>query len=141
MDRHKGTKAAGLYFILLGLPGSGAFKIFHPVLYNKSLDTFKLVMSLNLARSSPARKKGRGGGGRGASQARGEAAREFNLLFMFPFNHLIFDIMTLVLVWWCLLHRLTSSPLSWLPLLSESRNLKENDCHLVAAGRPAVRFL
>ena len=71
LDRHKGTKAAGLYFILLGLPGSGAFKIFHPVLYNKSLDTFKLVMSLNLARSSPARKKGRGGGGRGASQARG----------------------------------------------------------------------
>lgn len=47
-DREFCLKATSLYFILLGVPGSGAFKIFHPVLYNKALDTFKLALKLHL---------------------------------------------------------------------------------------------
>ena len=35
--------------VLLGLPGSGAFKIFHPVLFSKALDSFSLVSKLKLA--------------------------------------------------------------------------------------------
>ena len=42
--------------ILLGIPGSGAFKIFHPVLYNKALDTFKLALKLHLVKQSPKKK-------------------------------------------------------------------------------------
>ena len=34
--------------VLLGLPGSGAFKIFDPVLFSKSLDCFELVSKLKL---------------------------------------------------------------------------------------------
>ena len=49
-------KSASLYFILLGIPGSGAFKIFHPVLYNKALDTFKLALKLHLVKQSPKKK-------------------------------------------------------------------------------------
>lgn len=50
-------KSASLYFILLGIPGSGAFKIFHPVLYNKALDTFKLALKLHLVKQSPVKNK------------------------------------------------------------------------------------
>ena len=49
-------KSASLYFILVGIPGSGAFKIFHPVLYNKALDTFKLALKLHLVNQSPKKK-------------------------------------------------------------------------------------
>ena len=47
-DRDLGLKATSLYFALLAIPGSSAFKVFHPVLYNKALDTFKLAMKLHL---------------------------------------------------------------------------------------------
>ena len=45
-DRDLGLKATGLYFVLLSIPGSSAFNIFHPMLYNKALDSFKLAVSL-----------------------------------------------------------------------------------------------
>ena len=45
-DRDLGLKATGLYFVLLSIPGSSAFNIFHPMLYNKALDSFKLATSL-----------------------------------------------------------------------------------------------
>ena len=38
--------AAGLYLVLLGLPGSGAFKSFYPVMYSRALVTFMLVSRL-----------------------------------------------------------------------------------------------
>lgn len=46
-DRDLGLKATGLYFILLSIPGSSAFNIFHPMLYSKSLSTFKLAIKLH----------------------------------------------------------------------------------------------
>ena len=72
-ERELAIQAAGLYLVLLGLPGSGAFKIFHPVLYSRALDTFNMVTKLGLDRKSPKKKGGakssqvsqRGGGGRG----------------------------------------------------------------------------
>ena len=47
-DRDLCLKSTGLYFVLLAIPGSGAFKIFHAVLYNKALDTYKLATKLHL---------------------------------------------------------------------------------------------
>ena len=38
--------AASLYFTFLGMPGSGAFKIFHPLLFTKALDVFKVRIVL-----------------------------------------------------------------------------------------------
>ena len=58
-ERNLAIQAAGLYLVLLGIPGSGAFKIFHPVLYNKALDIFTLVNKLGLDKRSP-KKKGVG---------------------------------------------------------------------------------
>ena len=49
-DRDLGLKATSLYFILLSIPGSSAFKIFHPMLYSKALDTFKLAKKLHVVR-------------------------------------------------------------------------------------------
>jgi len=69
--RDLGIKSASLYFILLGIPGSGAFNIFHSILYSKALDTFKLIATLNLAKKSPKKKAGRGRGASQASQSRG----------------------------------------------------------------------
>ena len=72
--RQLAIQAAGLYLFLLVLPGSGAFKIFHPVLYSRALDTFTIVTTLGLEKKSP-KKKGakngsqesqRRGGGRGS---------------------------------------------------------------------------
>ena len=60
-------QAAGLYLVLLGLPGSGAFKIFHPVLFSKALDIFTLVSKLGMDKRSPKKK----GGSKKASQRRG----------------------------------------------------------------------
>ena len=45
-DRDLGLKATSVYFVLLSIPGSSAFNIFHPMLYNKALDSFKLAASL-----------------------------------------------------------------------------------------------
>ena len=46
-DRDLGLKATGLYFILLAIPGSSAFNIFHPMLYSKALSIFKLANKLH----------------------------------------------------------------------------------------------
>jgi len=46
-DRDLGLKATGLYFILLAIPGSSAFNIFHPMLYTKALSVFKLANKLH----------------------------------------------------------------------------------------------
>ena len=40
--RLESVSAASLYFTFLGMPGSGAFKIFHPLLFTKALDVFKV---------------------------------------------------------------------------------------------------
>ena len=56
-EREQCCRAAGLYFVLLSLPGSGAFSIFHPVLFNRALDTFKLATKLRLAKFSPKKKR------------------------------------------------------------------------------------
>ena len=45
-DRLESVAAASLYFTFLGMPDSGAFKIFHPLLFTKALDVFKVIQSL-----------------------------------------------------------------------------------------------
>uniref|UniRef100_A0A0K2TBV8 NonSMC condensin II complex, subunit D3 [Callithrix jacchus] n=1 Tax=Lepeophtheirus salmonis TaxID=72036 RepID=A0A0K2TBV8_LEPSM len=55
-DRDLCIESSSLYFLLLSLPGSGAFKVFHAVLYCKTLNTFKLALKLHLIRSSPKKK-------------------------------------------------------------------------------------
>ena len=50
-ERELACKSTSFYFVLLALPGSGAFKIFHPVLFKKALDTLKLASKLHLVRS------------------------------------------------------------------------------------------
>ena len=49
--------ATSLYFVLLSTPGAGAFKIFHPLLYKRALDTYKIALKLHLVRTSPKKKK------------------------------------------------------------------------------------
>ena len=61
VDRELGLKATSLYLVLLAIPGSSAFKIFHPVLFNKALDSFKLALKLHLltaaSKKKPIRKR------------------------------------------------------------------------------------
>ncbi len=78
IEREKCLRATGLYFILLGIPGSGAFKIFHPVLYNKALDTFKLTLKLHLVKASP-KKKNRGRKGQRTQPSQSQRPRKRNL--------------------------------------------------------------
>ena len=61
LSRNLCLSATSLYFVLLGTPGSGAFKIFHPLLYKKALDTFKIALKLHLIRTSPKKKTSKGG--------------------------------------------------------------------------------
>lgn len=65
-DRDLGTRAASLYFLILSIPGSTAFRFFHPVLYLKALDILRLSTKLRVGLSSP--KKIRGGPARGSIQ-------------------------------------------------------------------------
>jgi hypothetical protein len=51
-SRNLCLKATSLYFILLAIPGSSAFNIFHPVLFAKALETFKLALKLHLVRDA-----------------------------------------------------------------------------------------
>lgn len=67
-EREMCFKATNLYFLLLALPGSGAFEIFHAVLFNKALSTFKLAMKLQIGKFSPKKRKA-GAKGRGAKKA------------------------------------------------------------------------
>ncbi|KAK7068040.1 hypothetical protein SK128_002160, partial [Halocaridina rubra] len=66
-DRELGIKAASLYFLLLCVPGSNAFRIFHPVLYMRAMEIMKLSSKLRVSLFSPT-KKGRHGGSRGSSR-------------------------------------------------------------------------
>ena len=66
-ERGLGFKAAALYFTFLGLQGSGAFKIFHPLLFAKALDSFKIVTKLHAG--SPKKKGGKASQKKGASQS------------------------------------------------------------------------
>jgi hypothetical protein len=49
-SRNLCLKSASLYFILLSVPGSSAFSIFHSGLYGKALETFNLTLKLHLVR-------------------------------------------------------------------------------------------
>ena len=49
-ERSLCLKATSLYFILLSVPGSSAFSIFHPVLFAKAMETFKLAIKLHLVK-------------------------------------------------------------------------------------------
>ena len=60
--------ASGLYIVILGLPGSGAFKIFHPVLFSKALDSFTLVSKLKLNAANDTKK-----GGKKSSQSQSQS--------------------------------------------------------------------
>ncbi|XP_013421009.1 condensin-2 complex subunit D3-like [Lingula anatina] len=51
--REAAISAADVYFTLICIPGSGAFKIFHPMLFQKSVDVFKSWTQLG----SPKRKR------------------------------------------------------------------------------------
>ena len=54
-SRLDSVAAASLYFTFLGMPGSGAFKIFHPLLFTKALEVFKVVTLFKAGRASPSR--------------------------------------------------------------------------------------
>ncbi|XP_037089796.1 condensin-2 complex subunit D3-like [Pollicipes pollicipes] len=57
-DRHYGLLSASIYLNLLAIPGSNAFRVFHPVMYSRALDSFKLLGHL-AARSGSPRKTSR----------------------------------------------------------------------------------
>lgn len=59
-ERELGIQAASLYFLLLCIPGSNAFRVFHPVMYIKALDILRLTLKLRVGAASP--KRGRHGG-------------------------------------------------------------------------------
>ena len=52
-ERQAGLLAASVYLDLLAIPGSNAFRVFHPVLYSRALDSFKLLWRLAARRGSP----------------------------------------------------------------------------------------
>ena len=68
--------ASSLYLVILGLPGSGAFKIFHPVLFSKALDVFGFVSKLKLTAGQEISK--RGGGNKSKSQSQSQSQRRRN---------------------------------------------------------------
>ncbi|KAK8381655.1 hypothetical protein O3P69_018636 [Scylla paramamosain] len=56
-EREFGIQAASLYFLVLCVPGSNAFRVFHPVMYRKCMETMRLATKLQVGAASP--KKGR----------------------------------------------------------------------------------
>ena len=56
VERQLAIQAAGLYLLLLWLLGSGALKIFYPVMFSRALDFFNLVTKLGLDKKSPKKK-------------------------------------------------------------------------------------
>ena len=61
--------------VLLGLPGSGAFKIFHPVLFSKALDCFELVTKLKLGGENENKRGRKTGGASQQSQSQSQSQR------------------------------------------------------------------
>jgi len=68
--------AAGLYLVLLGLPGSGAFKSFYPVMYSRALDTCMLVSRLRHGQENSKEERRRVGGRSQACQERDDDEEE-----------------------------------------------------------------
>ncbi|XP_014681011.1 PREDICTED: condensin-2 complex subunit D3-like [Priapulus caudatus] len=58
-------EAAGLYCMLVSIPGSGAFKVFHPILYSRILDLTKIYRH-PITIDSPVKKRKRNAGKRNA---------------------------------------------------------------------------
>ncbi|XP_043235483.1 condensin-2 complex subunit D3-like [Amphibalanus amphitrite] len=58
-ERQAGMLAASVYLDLLAIPGSNAFRVFHPVLYSRALDSFKLLSALTARRGGGARRPSR----------------------------------------------------------------------------------
>ncbi|KAK8371964.1 hypothetical protein O3P69_011983 [Scylla paramamosain] len=67
-EREFGIQAASLYFLVLCVPGSNAFRVFHPVMYRKCMETMRLATKLQVGAASP--KKGRHSTTARASQRR-----------------------------------------------------------------------
>ncbi|CAH1786833.1 unnamed protein product, partial [Owenia fusiformis] len=76
IQKEAGIVASELYLSLVTVPGSGAFKIFHPLLYQKALDYFKSLNSLSTSKrkhaSSPIRSSQTG---RSSQTARSQGGR------------------------------------------------------------------
>lgn len=68
-ERELGIHAASLYFLLLCVPGSNAFRVFHPVMYLKCVETMRLATKLQVGAASPKKGRSASTGGR-ASQHR-----------------------------------------------------------------------
>ncbi|KAI0221272.1 Condensin-2 complex subunit D3 [Lamellibrachia satsuma] len=45
-QKEAGIVAAAVYFSIIKIPGSGAFHVFHPMLFQKAVDSFKLLIFL-----------------------------------------------------------------------------------------------
>ncbi|MPC68965.1 Condensin-2 complex subunit D3 [Portunus trituberculatus] len=67
-EREFGIQAASLYFLVLCVPGSNAFRVFHPVMYRKCMETMRLATKLQVGAANP--KKGRHSTAVRASQRR-----------------------------------------------------------------------
>ncbi|XP_047737385.1 condensin-2 complex subunit D3 [Hyalella azteca] len=57
-ERELGCLAGSLYFLLLSVPGSNAFRIFHPILFLKTLDLMRLTTKLHIGAVTPRKGKG-----------------------------------------------------------------------------------
>ncbi|XP_064083333.1 LOW QUALITY PROTEIN: condensin-2 complex subunit D3-L-like [Macrobrachium nipponense] len=67
-DRECAIRACSLYFLLLCVPGSNAFRVFHPVLYTKSVEVLRLSSKLKVGATTQRGRPplgGRGGGSQG----------------------------------------------------------------------------
>ncbi|XP_068227070.1 condensin-2 complex subunit D3-L-like [Palaemon carinicauda] len=64
LEREYGIKSASIYFLLLCVPGSNAFRVFHPVLYMKTIEILRLTLKLRVGSSSPVKKGRNRGSGR-----------------------------------------------------------------------------
>lgn len=73
-DRELGIQASSLYLLLLCIPGSNAFRVFHPVMYVKTLDILRLTTKLRVGASSP--RKGRQNIIRGSQSQRTKSQEE-----------------------------------------------------------------
>ena len=51
-DRELGIQATSLYFLMLCVPGSNAFRVFHPVMYLKCMETMRLAVKLQVGAAS-----------------------------------------------------------------------------------------
>ena len=74
-ERQLGLRAASLYLVILGLPGSGAFKIFHSVLFSRALDTLTLVTKLKINTAAEPARRGKKASQQSQSQSQSQRRR------------------------------------------------------------------